>query len=119
MAAEFDGKVAIVTGGATGIGAACARQLAAGDARGVVADLHEEPAAQLAVEIGGAAFLLDVSDPARVEAMVAFYESLVALHPIGRLGTAEEVAELACFLLSDRTRFINGSYHLVDDYTAR
>jgi NAD(P)-dependent dehydrogenase (short-subunit alcohol dehydrogenase family) len=48
------------------------------------------------------------------------YEGLVALHPIGRLGTAEEVAELTCFLLSDRARFINGSYHLVDGgYTAR
>ncbi|MGA4845120.1 SDR family NAD(P)-dependent oxidoreductase [Streptomyces sp. G5(2025)] len=47
-------------------------------------------------------------------------ERLVALHPQGRLGTAEEVAELTLFLLSDRASFINGSYHLVDGgYAAR
>ncbi|MFI7316516.1 SDR family NAD(P)-dependent oxidoreductase [Streptomyces venezuelae] len=45
---------------------------------------------------------------------------LVALHPQGRLGTAEEVADLTLFLLSDHASFINGSYHLVDGgYAAR
>jgi NAD(P)-dependent dehydrogenase (short-subunit alcohol dehydrogenase family) len=49
----------------------------------------------------------------------ATYDALAAMHPIGRLGTSEEVSELTCFLLSDRARFINGSYHLVDGgYTA-
>ncbi|OON80507.1 SDR family NAD(P)-dependent oxidoreductase [Streptomyces tsukubensis] len=48
------------------------------------------------------------------------YDGLVALHPAGRLGTSEEVAELIVFLLSDRASFIQGSYHLVDGaYTAR
>lgn len=48
------------------------------------------------------------------------YDGLVDLHPIGRLGRAEEVAELALFLLSDRASFITGSYHLVDGgYTAQ
>ncbi|MFC7703299.1 SDR family NAD(P)-dependent oxidoreductase [Plastorhodobacter daqingensis] len=45
---------------------------------------------------------------------------LASLHPIGRLGTSEEVSALTCFLLSDRASFINGSYHLVDGaYTAQ
>ncbi len=41
-------------------------------------------------------------------------DHLISLHPAGRLGTAQEVAELAAFLLSDRASFIHGSYHLVD-----
>lgn len=41
-------------------------------------------------------------------------EALVAAHPIGRLGRAEEVANLTLFLLSDQASFITGSYHLVD-----
>lgn len=40
--------------------------------------------------------------------------ALRKLHPAGRLGRAEEVAELTAFLLSDRASFIHGSYHLVD-----
>lgn len=48
------------------------------------------------------------------------YNGLVALHPAGRLGRAEEVAELIVFLLSERASFVHGSYHLVDGaYTAR
>ena len=46
--------------------------------------------------------------------------ALIKLHPIGRLGSAEEVAQMALFLLSERASFITGSYHLVDGgYTAR
>ena len=48
------------------------------------------------------------------------HADLVDLHPIGRLGTAEEVANLAVFLLSDKASFITGSQHVVDGgYTAR
>ena len=39
---------------------------------------------------------------------------IAGLHPIQRLGRAEEVSALTCFLLSDRASFITGSYHLVD-----
>ena len=38
----------------------------------------------------------------------------IARHPLGRLGTAEEVAELAVFLASDRARWITGSVYAID-----
>lgn len=242
--AEFAGKVALVTGGASGIGLALSHRLAAGGATVVVADHNEESARKAADELKAtgaraAAVALDVTDPASVEAGVRFAvdtfgalhlgvnnagiggpaqttgeygiedwnkvvatnlsgvfysmrheipailaagggaivnissilgtngfanspayvaakhgvvgltktaaleyaaqnirvnavgpgfidtpllrdtdgparEHLISLHPAGRLGTSEEVAELAAFLLSDRASFIHGSYHLVD-----
>jgi NAD(P)-dependent dehydrogenase (short-subunit alcohol dehydrogenase family) len=42
------------------------------------------------------------------------YDGLIALHPIGRLGLAEEVADLVLFLLSDKASFITGSQHVID-----
>ncbi|MCL1630189.1 MULTISPECIES: SDR family NAD(P)-dependent oxidoreductase [Roseinatronobacter] len=46
-------------------------------------------------------------------------DGLAGLHPMGRIGTPEEVSALTCFLLSARASFITGSYHLVDGgYTA-
>ncbi|GHG36351.1 SDR family NAD(P)-dependent oxidoreductase [Paracoccus aerius] len=46
-------------------------------------------------------------------------EALAVMHPMGRIGTPEEVSGLTCFLLSNRASFITGSYHLVDGgYTA-
>ena len=41
-------------------------------------------------------------------------KGLVALHPIGRLGRSEEVAELIVWLGSDKSSFVSGSYHPVD-----
>lgn len=44
---------------------------------------------------------------------------LEAKHPLGRLGTAEEIANVTTFLLSDKASFMTGSYVLVDGgYTA-
>jgi NAD(P)-dependent dehydrogenase (short-subunit alcohol dehydrogenase family) len=46
--------------------------------------------------------------------------SLATLHPIGRLGTAEEVAELILWLSSSRSSFVTGSYYTIDGgYTAQ
>ena len=245
MTREFDGKIALVTGGGSGIGAACAVQLAEQGAKVVVADMNLDGAQAVVQRIkasGGdaAAFKIDVSDAVAVKAMIDFtvktfggldcavnnagiggplkpiadyeidewkhvidvnqnsvfycmkYElevmlpkgrgsivnmssilgtnghgaapayvaakhaligmtksagiaysaqgirvnavgpgyirtplvedsldaeamaALVGLHPIGRLGSSEEVANLTLFLLSDRASFITGSYHLVD-----
>jgi len=242
MAGQFDGKVAIVTGGASGIGAAVARQLAREGCRVVIADRDSAGLEIMAAEIGRNAvpYEINVADALEVEAMIGFAErecgglnlavnnagisgpaaptadypldgwqqvmdinlnsvfycmkyeipamlragggaivnmasilgsvgfanspayvaakhalvgltqnaaieyarhgirvnavgpgfidtpllsknldqstlSIIAgLHPIGRLGRAEEVAALTCFLLSEPASFITGSYHLVD-----
>jgi len=243
MDLRFDGKVAVVTGAGSGIGAAIARELAASGAKVVVQDMDLTKAEAVAAEFGGKAMGGDVSDAAVVEKLIAdtvawggglhllvnnagiggplasvgdypldgwkkvidvnlngvFYgmrfaipamtqggaivnmasilgsvgfagaaaytaakhallgltkvaameysakgirvnavgpafietpllsalppdakAGLVAAHPIGRLGTPEEVAALTVFLLSDRASFITGSYHLVDGaYTAQ
>jgi NAD(P)-dependent dehydrogenase (short-subunit alcohol dehydrogenase family) len=44
----------------------------------------------------------------------ATIKSLVTLHPIGRLGESEEVAELILWLGSDKSSFVTGSYYPVD-----
>ncbi|MCU0384868.1 MAG: glucose 1-dehydrogenase [Flavihumibacter sp.] len=44
----------------------------------------------------------------------ATLEQVKSLHPIGRLGTSEEVAELALWLSSDKASFVTGSYYAVD-----
>jgi meso-butanediol dehydrogenase/(S,S)-butanediol dehydrogenase/diacetyl reductase len=73
---RFDGRVVVVTGGAAGIGAACARRFAAEGARVMLGDLDAAGAAALARELDAgrgvaAAQAVDVSDAAAVEALVA------------------------------------------------
>ena len=67
---RFEGKTAVVTGGAKGIGAATARRLASEGATVVVADFDEEGAQRTAEEIGGHAVRCDVTKLADVEAAV-------------------------------------------------
>jgi NAD(P)-dependent dehydrogenase (short-subunit alcohol dehydrogenase family) len=71
---RIDGKVAIVTGGASGIGAATCRRFVAEGARVVVADIADEAGTALAGELGAAAAFrhTDVGVLADLEAVVAF-----------------------------------------------
>ena len=77
MAGRFEGKIGIITGGASGIGAATARRLANEGARLVLADIQPEAGEALAKELAAGsdrvAFrLCDVRVQAQVESLVAF-----------------------------------------------
>ncbi|WP_342640054.1 SDR family NAD(P)-dependent oxidoreductase [Rhodoligotrophos ferricapiens] len=75
MTYALQGKVAVVTGGASGIGAACARTLASHGARLVIADINEDLAKTVAEGIEGAiSAKLDVTSEAETEALAATIE---------------------------------------------
>ena len=73
-AMELNGTSAIVTGGASGLGEATARVLAAAGAHVVVADLNEEAGKQVAAAIGGQFAKTNVTDEEAVLAAVAAAE---------------------------------------------
>jgi 3-oxoacyl-[acyl-carrier protein] reductase len=77
---SLEGRVALVTGGGRGIGAATAQVMAKRGAKVVVSDLDEVPAAEVAGPIGGLAIACDVSKRDSVEAMVER-----AVNELGRL----------------------------------
>ncbi len=66
------GKVVIVTGGAQGIGAACAARFAREGARVVIADLDDTRGGATAAELGAAYVHCDVGDKAQVDAAVQY-----------------------------------------------
>ncbi len=107
---DITGASAIVTGGASGIGAACARGLAAKGARVVVADLNEEAGTQVADEIGGAFVKVDVTDTEQITAAVDKAEELGpvrvlvnsagigwAQRTVGKDGSYDSAADLDAF----------------------
>ncbi|WP_405149773.1 3-hydroxybutyrate dehydrogenase [Sphaerisporangium sp. NBC_01403] len=66
---DLTGRRALVTGGASGIGRACARRLAGAGAEVVILDVREEVAREAAEEIGGLALAADLTDMAAVDAL--------------------------------------------------
>jgi NAD(P)-dependent dehydrogenase (short-subunit alcohol dehydrogenase family) len=107
---DINGVSALVTGGASGIGAAVARRLADGGASVVVADLQEDKGAALADEIGGAFVKVDVTNTDDIVGAVEKAESLGTLRilvnsagigwaqrTVGRDGSFESAADLAAF----------------------
>jgi NAD(P)-dependent dehydrogenase (short-subunit alcohol dehydrogenase family) len=67
---DLNGTAAVISGGASGLGAATARELARVGATVVVADLNEEQGKALADEIGGVFVKCDVTDEQQVQAAV-------------------------------------------------
>lgn len=92
---KFDRKTVIVTGGASGIGAASARRFHAQGANVVIADVNDELGEALASELGNgrSSYLrTDVTDPSAVEALMAH-----AMQRFGSLNVLMNNAGVGCF----------------------
>jgi 2-keto-3-deoxy-L-fuconate dehydrogenase len=91
---QLDGKTALITGGASGIGEACARVFTGAGARVIVADVNTEAAERLAAGLPGArAVCCDIGDEASVAAMyssIATLDILLNNAGIGMVGGIEE-----------------------------
>ena len=107
---DISGSTAIVTGAASGIGAACARQLAARGATVVVADLQADKGEELAAEIKGVFAQVDVTNTEQITAAVNAAAEIAPLRAvvnsagigwaqrtIGRDGEIESAHDLDAF----------------------
>ena len=86
---NVNGVAAVVTGAASGLGEATARELARRGARVTVADLNEERGAALADELGGGFAKADVTDEAQLQAAVDAVEGLRFAVSCADIGWAE------------------------------
>ena len=91
MSGPLAGRIAVITGGASGIGESTARLLAARGAVPVIADLAEVPAKALADELGGHAVVLDVTDADATERIAEFVDREVG--PVDVLVTSAGVSQ--------------------------
>lgn len=101
MAGRLEGKVAIITGGASGIGEGTVRRFIEEGAKCVVADIQSDLATSIAEEVGenASAFALDVADEKQVEECVNFavdtYGKLdVMFNNAGILGSVGPISEI-------------------------
>lgn len=90
MENTMNGRKALVTGGASGIGAACVREFAARGAKVVVADVDAAGAAALADEVGGTAWAVDLLDVDALATTSLDCDILVNNAGIQRISSIEE-----------------------------
>ena len=92
MSIDLSGRRALVTGGASGIGAAIARTFAEAGATVTVADLNAEGAENLAAEIGGRSWAVDLSDTAALADLSLDVDILVNNAGIQHVSPIEDFA---------------------------
>jgi 3-hydroxybutyrate dehydrogenase len=90
MGISLNGRKALVTGGASGIGAACVRELAGRGAKVVVADIDQAGATALADEVGGTAWPVDLLDVTPLETLSLDCDILVNNAGIQRVSPLHE-----------------------------
>jgi NAD(P)-dependent dehydrogenase (short-subunit alcohol dehydrogenase family) len=99
---DLAGKVAVVTGGASGIGKGIAASLVAEGARVIIADVQRDAMEATAAEIGADAVLTDVSDPASVDALArAALDRYGAVHVVCNNAGIGPLAPVADLTLDD------------------
>ena len=101
MSGRLENNVAVITGGASGIGEGTVRRFAAEGAKCVIADIQYERAAELAEELGesAVAFSVDVADESQVKATVEFAVSEfgqldIMFNNAGILGSVGPISEI-------------------------
>jgi NAD(P)-dependent dehydrogenase (short-subunit alcohol dehydrogenase family) len=119
---RLDGQAAIVTGGASGLGAATARRLAGGGCRVALLDINQSAAEAQARNIGGIGIACDVADAASAEAAVAkardahgparVLVNCAGIGTAGRIVGRDGPIELAAFERVIRINLI-GSFNLL------
>ena len=72
---KLDGKVTVITGAASGIGAACAQAFSNAGSQVAVVDVDFEGAKQVADAVGGIAIHCDLGDPSAIETMAGQVET--------------------------------------------
>ncbi len=87
---DLAGKRAVITGGASGIGLACAREFAGRGARVVIADLDGSAAEAAASELGGEAWSVDLADTAALDDLTLDTDILVNNAGIQRVSPITE-----------------------------
>jgi NAD(P)-dependent dehydrogenase (short-subunit alcohol dehydrogenase family) len=99
---DLNGKVAIVTGGASGIGKGIATQLVAEGAHVVIADIQPDALAATAAELGAIGIQTDVSDPASVDALArAVLDQYGTVHVVCNNAGIGPLAPVADLTLDD------------------